>query len=399
MLERGGGHCAQSMTEKDIAGYPYAGRHDSSSQWHWPAAVVAAECARHTSGPCEQDVPNWVGPSHLRVPDARGHMRCAAAPPWRPQKMPGKDFRDATVQSYFSAGAGALAAPGWGGFAEDAWYPPGAGATAWEHHRGPGPPQDATHWLEEHKSESMPMQVRVANAQPDGRSWQSQQHNGGVAARTPSQGVAVTPAEFQQAVKNQAAAEQQEWLAARWHKSAESVGELSEEDHVFTKNAGPRLKRTHVSGAGYELATICMVFDASLRCGGAHTYRFCFLDGELGPADGAGFVFDTKVRRRPLGQMHAVFLNQRGFVCLRKGQQVSRLPVQLPRLTLGMKLTMRVNLDRYSARFDITDPSGTLKGSADVGLEGLFEGEPQGVQLRSGFFCAVVTGNITVGLY
>mmetsp|Transcript_64774 Transcript_64774/g.186154 ORF Transcript_64774/g.186154 Transcript_64774/m.186154 type:complete len:486 (-) Transcript_64774:111-1568(-) len=193
-----------------------------------------------------------------------------------------------------------------------------------------------------------------------------------------------------------------DWSTARWHKSADAVGVLSEDDHLFTKSAGPRLKRTHISGTGYELATICMVFDASLRCGGTHAYRFCFVDGELGPADGAGFVFDTKVRRRPLGQMRAVFLNQRGFVCLRRGQHVSKLPVQLPRLALGMYLTLSVNLDRFVARFNISDAAGSIKGSADVGLEALFEGEAGnvgGIQLRSGFFCAVVTGNITVGLY
>mmetsp|Transcript_51881 Transcript_51881/g.136330 ORF Transcript_51881/g.136330 Transcript_51881/m.136330 type:complete len:535 (-) Transcript_51881:195-1799(-) len=190
------------------------------------------------------------------------------------------------------------------------------------------------------------------------------------------------------------------WSSARWHKSAESVGLLTEEDHIFTKIAGPRLKRMHDSGAGhYELATICMVFDATLRCGGSHMYRFCFMDGELGPADGAGFVFDTKVRRRPLGQMRAVFMNQRGFICLRKGSDVSKSPVRLPRLGLGMYLSLNMDLDRCSARFEISDAEGHSKGSADVGLEALFDDCLGSDQLRSGFFCAVVTGNITVGLY
>lgn len=189
------------------------------------------------------------------------------------------------------------------------------------------------------------------------------------------------------------------WSTPRWHKSAESVGVLSQDDHIFMKIAGPRQKRTHDSGEGYELATICMVFDASLRCGGVHSYRFCFMDGELGLADGAGFVFDTRVRRRPLGQMRAVFLNQRGIVCLRRGQNVSKLPVQLPRLTLGMLLTLSVNLDQAACRFDISDEYGQIQGSADVGLQALLEGSMRETQLHSGFFCAVVTGNITVGLF
>jgi len=174
---------------------------------------------------------------------------------------------------------------------------------------------------------------------------------------------------------------------------------LTEEDHIFTKTAGPRLKRVHDSGAGYELATICMVFDATLRCGGVHAYRFCFMAGELRPADGAGFVFDTKVRRRPLGQMCAVFMNQRGFICLRRGSNVSKSPVQLPRLGLGMCLTLSMDLDQCTARFEVSDASGRPEGSADVGLETLFDDALGGDQLRNGFFCAVVTGDITVGLY
>lgn len=184
----------------------------------------------------------------------------------------------------------------------------------------------------------------------------------------------------------------------RWHHSAELVGALSEDGHVFRKAAGPRQKRVRDTGVGYELATICMVFDASLRCAGRHTYRFTLLDGDLGPADGAGFVFDTRVRRRPLHQMRAVFLNQRGTVCLRKGQQVTKLPVQLPRLRQGGCLTLVVDLDRHAAHFCIASKEGSVEGSADVRLEMLLSDYPGGL-LRSGFFCAVVTGSGSFSLH
>jgi hypothetical protein len=129
-----------------------------------------------------------------------------------------------------------------------------------------------------------------------------------------------------------------------------------------------------------------------------HRYQFNFMDGELGVADGAGFVFDTRVRHRPLPQMRAVFLNQRGYVCLRKGHKVSKLPVQLPRLAVGMQLVLLVNIDRLCARFDISDDAGVVKGSADITFEDLFDDVP-GERIRSGFFCALVTSGITVGLY
>lgn len=189
------------------------------------------------------------------------------------------------------------------------------------------------------------------------------------------------------------------WRTNRWHKSAEMVGILQQDDHIFTKVAGPKHQRVHDSGVGYELSTICMVFDASLRCGGTHRYTFSFIEGELGPADGAGFVFDNRVRRRPLQQMRAVFMNLRGYVCLRRGGHVSRLPAQLPRLTLGKYLTLSVNLDWFSARFDISDEDGHVEGSCDVNLESIFSDVPGSEQTRSGFFGAVVTGNVTVGLY
>jgi len=142
-----------------------------------------------------------------------------------------------------------------------------------------------------------------------------------------------------------------------------------------------------------------MVFDASLRCGGMQTFEFSVLNGDLGAADGAGFTFDSKLRRRPLWQMHAIFLNQRGYVCLRRGQSVSKLPVQLPRLTAGLRLSLSVDLDRSVARFEITALDGGMEGSADISFASLFENDVMAHgQLRSGFFCAIVTGSAMVEL-
>lgn len=194
-------------------------------------------------------------------------------------------------------------------------------------------------------------------------------------------------------------------VQCRWHKSAQTVGVISNDGHVFTKTAGPRRSRVSDRGARVELASICMVFDSSLRCGGVHRYCYTVLHGDLGAADGAGFVFDSKVRRNNIQRMRSVFLNQRGRICLRNNQHVTKLDAVLPPLTVGAILTLLINLDCLTARFDISSPQGALMGSADISLEQLFHpavgmssraGNPQ---LRSGFFCAVVTGSITIGIH
>lgn len=184
----------------------------------------------------------------------------------------------------------------------------------------------------------------------------------------------------------------------RWHRSAETVGVISEDGHVFTKTAGPRRSRVSERGATVELASICMVFEASLRCGGVHRYCYDIMDGELGAADGVGFVFDSKVRRNNIQRMRSVFLNQRGRICLRNNGQVTKLQAQLPPLMVGVCLHLLVDLDSLIARFNVSNAEGVLCGSADVSLHGLSDIGLGASQLRSGFFCAVVTGSITIGL-
>lgn len=184
----------------------------------------------------------------------------------------------------------------------------------------------------------------------------------------------------------------------RWHKSANTVGVVSADGHIFTKTAGCRKVVMSSRGTPMELSSICMVFDESLRKGGLHRYHYQILDGELGVADGAGFVFDTQVRRNNIQRMRSVFLNQRGCVCLRDRGHVSRLGVQLPPLGVGMWLIMQIDLDSLYLQFHILSAEGYLIGAADVSLDGLFHTDGAGEPLHSGFFCAVVTRDISVAL-
>jgi len=148
-----------------------------------------------------------------------------------------------------------------------------------------------------------------------------------------------------------------------------------------------------------ELASICMVYDESLRCGGMHRYHYQILDGGLGAADGAGFVFDSQVRRNNIQRMRSVFLNRRGCICLRDHQRVQRLGARLPQLAAGMCLTLDIDLDSLQLQFVVFGSDGFVSGVAEVQLGELFdETKVANGELRSGFFCAVVTEDISVSL-
>eukprot|EP00930_Biecheleria_cincta_P087162 TRINITY_DN76411_c0_g1_i1.p1 TRINITY_DN76411_c0_g1~~TRINITY_DN76411_c0_g1_i1.p1 ORF type:complete len:314 (-),score=67.12 TRINITY_DN76411_c0_g1_i1:186-1127(-) len=177
-----------------------------------------------------------------------------------------------------------------------------------------------------------------------------------------------------------------------WHESASKVGQISQDGHMFTKAAG-KTKVVLAEGRKREMSSICMIFDHRLQTGGAHNYTYGILDGELGPADGVGFVFDSKIRRNNIQRMRTVFLNQRGDICIRDQAHVQKLGAQVPPLAVGRWVTVHVDLDSLRLCFAVYSHEGLL-GVADVNLQGTF----RAVQ-RSGFFCAVVTKDICVSLW
>lgn len=177
-----------------------------------------------------------------------------------------------------------------------------------------------------------------------------------------------------------------------WHESASKVGMISEDGHIFTKTAG-KTKFVLAEGRKRELFSICMIFDHKLQTGSTHSYTYGILDGELGPADGVGFVFDTKIRRNNIQRMRTVFLNQRGDICIRDQAHVQKLGAQVPALAVGRWVTVQVDLDSFRMLFSVYSHEGLL-GVAHVNLWGMF----RAVQ-SSGFFCAVVTKDISVSLW
>ncbi|CAK9030152.1 unnamed protein product [Durusdinium trenchii] len=149
-------------------------------------------------------------------------------------------------------------------------------------------------------------------------------------------------------------------ILCRWHKSAGTVGSISADGHTFKKTASGQKVVINDRGTPMELSSICMVFDSTLRCGGLHTYQYTIVDGELGPADGAGFVFDSKVRRNNIQQMRTVFLNKRGVICIRDRHNVRKLTAQLPPLEPGLCLSLTVDLDNSQLQFVISSHEGRV---------------------------------------
>jgi hypothetical protein len=195
---------------------------------------------------------------------------------------------------------------------------------------------------------------------------------------------------------------------SRWHSSALSAGSLSEDGHIFSKtHVGPRKSHSN----GMTLSSLCMLFEATLRVGGRHQYCYTIVEGSVGAADGVGFVFDSRIRRTNIQRMRSIFLNKHGQVCIRNLDSIIKLPCSLPKLTEGVSVHLMVDLDRAAARFKMDDPLGKNCGTADISFASLLvspsypaasvsqQSTAQAtMSVRSGFFCAIVTGNITVSL-
>lgn len=197
--------------------------------------------------------------------------------------------------------------------------------------------------------------------------------------------------------------------ASKWHSSALSAGNLSEDGHIFAKtHVGPRKSHSN----GMTLSSLCMLFERTLRVGGLHQYCYTIVEGAVGAADGVGFVFDSRIRRTNIQRMRSIFLNKHGQVCIRNLDSIIKLPCSLPKLAEGVSVYLTVDLDRAAARFKMDDPLGKHCGMADLSFASLMvnnssqptpagqqPGPPQVMSsVRSGFFCAIVTGSITVSL-
>mmetsp|Transcript_38751 Transcript_38751/g.84555 ORF Transcript_38751/g.84555 Transcript_38751/m.84555 type:complete len:305 (-) Transcript_38751:18-932(-) len=187
-------------------------------------------------------------------------------------------------------------------------------------------------------------------------------------------------------------------VASKWHSSALSAGHLSEDGHVFAKaRAGPRKSHSN----GMTLSSLCMLFERNLRAGGLHRYCYTIMEGSVGAADGVGFVLDTRIRRTNIQRMRSVFLNKHGQVCIRNLDSIMKLPGSLPKLAEGISVYLTVDLDRATASFKMDDPTGKNCGTADLSFASLLVDPVSGAQVAaaSGFFCAIVTGSITVSLH
>lgn len=182
---------------------------------------------------------------------------------------------------------------------------------------------------------------------------------------------------------------------SKWHCSALSAGDLSEDGHIFAKShAGPRKNHSN----GMTLSSLCMLFERDLRMGGTHQYHYSIVEGSVGAADGVGFVFDSRIRRTNIQRMRSIFLNKHGQVCLRNLDNIIKLPCALPKLSEGVSMFLTVDLDHANASFKMHDVCGKPCGAVDLSFASLLTDPAAAAIARSGFFCAIVTGSITVSL-
>merc|ERR1712187_537091 len=72
-----------------------------------------------------------------------------------------------------------------------------------------------------------------------------------------------------------------------------------------------------------------------------------------GPADSAGFVFDSRVRRNSIQKVCSVFVNSRGHICFRDQGAIKKTNAQVPPLKAGCSLNLQIDLEKLLVRFAV----------------------------------------------
>mmetsp|Transcript_50449 Transcript_50449/g.156061 ORF Transcript_50449/g.156061 Transcript_50449/m.156061 type:complete len:414 (-) Transcript_50449:248-1489(-) len=179
----------------------------------------------------------------------------------------------------------------------------------------------------------------------------------------------------------------------RWHTSAGTVGQLSEDRHIFMKMDSSY----RMNSRGFALSPLTILYEEELHRHSVRRYRYEISQGSIGPADGVGFVFSSKIQRTNIQNIRSIFLNRNGHICVRDRGEIVRMKSAAPRLAEKMVLRMVVDLDADYVAFYVE--SG---GSGSIGIKipnctACFSAtEPLP---RSGFFCAILTGRIKVSLH
>lgn len=151
------------------------------------------------------------------------------------------------------------------------------------------------------------------------------------------------------------------------------------------------------SSKGFQLSCLTMLFEATLHNRGKRSYRYSILQGAIGAADGAGFVFATAIKRTNIQRMRTIFLNRHGYICVRDLGSISKIKSGLPPLSIHSVLTLTIDLDADAAHFAMQSADGK-HGSVVIHELSLQFNEPADVP-RSGFFCAILTEGTTVSLH
>ncbi|EEA07987.1 uncharacterized protein CMU_031280 [Cryptosporidium muris RN66] len=170
-----------------------------------------------------------------------------------------------------------------------------------------------------------------------------------------------------------------------WHRDSDKVGFLSKKGKIFHKQ--------RKGGA------ISLVYERVLRDRGIHGYKYKILEGTITAADGIGFVFADKLPySKNVQHIWSIFVNRIGQVCYREAENVVKVDTtSLLPLKVGMEVTMVVNLNRYTAFFQMVDLNNTytncsFKKPKVVQTTLSFERMANIIDCSKGYVCAVVTG-------
>lgn len=182
--------------------------------------------------------------------------------------------------------------------------------------------------------------------------------------------------------------------AIRWHSSAADVGVLSADGHIFEKDYA-EVRR---SEEGYQLSTLTMLYEVNLHTSGMRCYEYSILRGQIGLADGVGFVFDTSVRRMNIQKMRSIYINRNGQVCVRDRGEIRKLWGSVPKLAAGMTVWVIVDLDVGTIQFQAKSSTGRHFSTEEIPIASCVQ-QGRRLPLSSGFFCAVVTHRVAVSLH
>jgi hypothetical protein len=145
---------------------------------------------------------------------------------------------------------------------------------------------------------------------------------------------------------------------------------------------------------------LSILSESTVQMGGVHRYLVQFTAGEVGPADGVGFVFAHVLPCvKNIQKITSIFLNQRGRVCTRVFKEVIKESTNVQPIKIGDWVEMTIDLDTFVVTFNVwpcsalalkkSRPDSTVVFNYGARLAELTK-NPAKPKLRAGYLGCVV---------